>query len=295
MFDTILIPLDESETSRGILDQVKRLPKREDAKVTLLRVLVPLLERSTEREGRVDTEERHLALRREEAERALDEVARALREEGIDAAPKVVLGDPAATILDQVERTSPALVAMSTHGRSGPSRWIRGSVAERVLRRCSAPLLLVNPKGAEASGGRFGRILVALDGSGASASVLPLVQAFAELHGSEILLLRVKDLPVGDYAAPAILATQRLDDLEAWLNQHKAELEQQGLKVRTHAALGDPASEILDTAQREKVDLVAMTTHGASGLERWLFGSVAENVLRHCKAPVLVKRITAAQ
>jgi len=288
MFDTILVPLDESENSRAILPALEGLLRREDARVHLLRVVVPLLERPSEREGRADTGERHLALRRQEALRHLEELATALSAEGVDVSAEVALGDPAGAILDRIERDPPALVAMSTHGRRGPARWIRGSVAERVLRRCPAPLLLVNPRTTEHR--RFQRILVPLDGSDLSDRILPAATAFAALHGSTVTLLRVKDLPVGDYAAPAVLIAQRLDDVDAFLAERRERLVEQGLTVEVRSALGDPATEILDLVEREGIDLVAMTTHGATGLDRWLFGSVAEHVLRVCPAPVLVKR-----
>ncbi len=290
MFDTILIPVDESERSRDVLAAVRPLLRREDAQVTLLRVLVPLLERPSEREGRADDEERHLSLRRSEAERQLAALAAELTAEGVRAEHEVVLGDPAGAILDAIERRRPALVAMSTHGRRGPARWIRGSVAERVLRRSPQPLLLVNPASAEQAGRRFGRILVPLDGSSNAATILPLATEFARQHQAELVLIRVKDLPLGDYAAPGALSTQRDDDLQRWLGEQRAALAVDGLQVRTVASVGDPAGEILDAAERERCDLVAMTTHGSSGLERWLFGSVAENVLRSCRVPVLVKR-----
>lgn len=294
MFDTILIPVDESDRTRDVLTAVRPLLRRQDAKVTLLRVLVPLLERPSEREGRVDDEQRHLSLRKNEAERQLAALAAELTAEGVRAEHKVALGDPAGVILDEIERTRPALVAMGTHGRRGPARWIRGSVAERVLRRSPQPLLLVNPTSAEQAGRRFGRILVPLDGSATSAAILPLATEFARQHQAELVLMRVNDLPLGDYATPAVLSTQRLEGLQRWLDEQRAALAKEGLQVSTVSSLGDPAGEILDAAEREKVDLVAMTTHGSSGLERWLFGSVAENVLRSCRVPVLVKRSVPA-
>lgn len=292
MFTTILVPLDESENSRAILRPLEALLRREDARVILFRAVVPLLERASEREGRAGSGERHLALRRQEAEEQLEELASTLTAKGVETTVEVALGDPAGAILERAERDPPNLVAMSTHGRRGPSRWIRGSVAERVLRRCPAPLLLVNPKTSEPAEGRFRRILVPVDGSDLSDEILPLAASFAEQHGAAIVLLRVKDLPVGDYAAPAVLIAQRLDDVDASLADRRAPLEERGLKVEVRSALGDPATEILDVVERESIDLVAMTTHGATGLDRWLFGSVAEHVLRVCPAPVLVKRST---
>ena len=91
-----------------------------------------------------------------------------------------------------------------------------------------------------------------------------------------------------------MLSAQRLDDVDAWLAQQQSAIQARGLAASVCSRLGDPASEILAAVKDEQADLIAMTTHGATGLERWLLGSVAENVLRHCDVPLLVLRTRRA-
>jgi nucleotide-binding universal stress UspA family protein len=275
--EKILVPLDGSELSDRILTQVKRLLVRHDAEVMLVSVLSP---RELERESVPGREI-------EAARRHLGEIASALRGQGANVESDVAVGEPAERIHAFALEYRPSVIAMSTHGRTGVSRWIRGSVAERVLRVTPFPLLLANPFGlAEREERRFRRILVPLDGSPASAEILPLVKDFASHYESEVLLHVAVEIPaVEPLVYPLMISTE---DAQKRLEAFRAELP--GIRVQTSASLGSPAGTIVDTAEREKVDLVAMTTHGRTGASRWAFGSVAEQVIRHCPCPLLVKR-----
>ena len=289
MFPTILVPLDGSEHAAGVLTHVRRLLRREDAELRLLGVAVSMLEGRGDRpDDRPPEGERFVKLRVQDLERRLGETAAALAADGISASWEVQIGDPAAAILATVEHDSPALVAMATHGRSGLKRLIRGSVAERVLRACPAPLLLCHVDAAP--GAQFRKILVPLDGSERSASILPLAIAFAQLHEAELILFRVGFVSHPDYAAAEVATILDEQALEASLEQAAERVRAAGVTVSTQVAFGGPAGEILAAAEADGVDLVAISTHGYSGVDRWLFGSVAENVLRHCTKPLLIKR-----
>lgn len=276
---TVLVPLDGSELSDAILKHVERLIAGEPCQVVLLRVLPP--SGGEELPGQAQAERdlalAHLATMRGKLEAVGATVRTELRE-----------GDPAAEILATAEQVKPTLVAMSSHGRTGVLRWIRGSVAERVLRACTTPLLLVTPRNAGRDGEpRFRRILVPLDGSERSAAVLGLVEDVARRHSAEVLLLRVEWEGLNRPLLASMLTPEKIaQSLHPWAER----LGGKGIPARTLAATGDFASEILDTAEREAVDLIAMTTHGRSGLPRLVDGSVSEQVLRHCRKPLLVVR-----
>jgi nucleotide-binding universal stress UspA family protein len=279
----VLVPLDGSELADGILKHVEVLLGQEPCDVVLLRVLTPR-DLQEEVPGQAD-------LARGAARTHLDTVKGRLAEVGARVTTVVREGDPAEEIIKATEEGAPDLVAMSSHGRSGVMRWIRGSVAERVLRNSPAPLLLVTShaleQGPEATNisQRFRRILVPLDGSARSARVLPLVTRLAKTHGAEVVLCRIEWEGLNRPMLAAALAPEKIaESLRPWREQ----LEKEGLLVLTLAAQGDAASEILDLAEREGCDLVAMATHGRSGLSRLVEGSVAEKVLRHCRRPLLV-------
>lgn len=146
----------------------------------------------------------------------------------------------------------------------------------------------------------YKRFLVPLDGSKTAEAILPFVLEIAGPLDIEVALVRVV-VPI----PPSVIEGSRevvVEDVEArraeaerYLDGLAAELRDRGVRVRTMVRRGDPAVEIAAAAREVEADLVAMTTHGRSGLGRLLFGSVAEAVLRTTELPVLMMRQTAAQ
>jgi len=142
----------------------------------------------------------------------------------------------------------------------------------------------------------YNRILVPLDGSELAEQILPQVTSLASSTGAEVVLLRVPDLPVNDYlmTAPgwsARLREQADDETREYLMSLGKKLRAQGLRVQTQIVYeGTVYSAILNTAREFDVDLIAMSTHGRSGLARLVMGSVADDVVRHAELPVLLVR-----
>ena len=194
-------------------------------------------------------------------------------------------GDPADEINAAARVTQSRMIVMASHGRSGLTRAVRGSVAERVLRTTDVPLLLCNPS--ELQSGKeapFLRILVPLDGSEHAAAILPIVEELALTHGSEVVLLCVESQALEE-------GTQRHGQVTAFLNHYARHLAGRGItNVTLRSAKGAPAAQILAGIEETRGDLVAMTTHGRTGFSRLRFGSVAEEVMRSCVRPLLVVR-----
>jgi len=149
------------------------------------------------------------------------------------------------------------------------------------------------------------KILVPLDGSQLAEQVLPRLQAIVECRGAEIHLLSVA--PVVDNAAaevmlyPLYVYREQLADKDAERRRIEIELrnylqgiarglEQAGAEVHCVVCFGSPADEILSYASQAAIELIAMCTHGRSGLARWAYGSVADRVLREASCPVLLVR-----
>jgi nucleotide-binding universal stress UspA family protein len=143
----------------------------------------------------------------------------------------------------------------------------------------------------------YERVLVPLDGSQAAEAILPFLAQVAGPLDAEIILLRaVEPIAPADAiasagGAPGTLA-DRETDAKRYLSEVERRLSGKGLRLRTRIAFGPPAEEILAAAKVTGADLIAMATHGRSGLGRVLFGSVAEAVLRTSVVPVLVIRTT---
>jgi len=263
VIDSILVPLDGSPLATRALLLVRRIVEHRAAfhepapRIHLVRAAGP----------------EELAAAREE----LDVVAAQI---GASAEAHVLEGDAAAGILAVVSETKPALVIMASHGRGGLDRWLRGSVAERVLRACPAPLLVANPWALERSAARgehpFEKILVPLDGSARAKSVLGPVAALARELDATLVLLHV------------LAAGQDADEARDWLDACRSELG--GLRVETRVERGLAAPGIIEALRAGRGDLVAVATHGKTGPESWFFGSVAERILHESAAPIFVVR-----
>jgi len=145
----------------------------------------------------------------------------------------------------------------------------------------------------------FKRILVPLDGSPLSERALPVATALAQKFGSEILLLRVLDIPnpTPPVSQPEVTIgwvrearAQAHEEAQTYLDARQQEVYRQGFEVRALRRDRSPAEDILQVASSEKIDLIVMSAHGQGGLARWTFGSVADKVARHSPCPVLLVR-----
>jgi nucleotide-binding universal stress UspA family protein len=160
----------------------------------------------------------------------------------------------------------------------------------------------------------FEKVLVPLDGSEIAETVIPFVEDIATRYSAEIILLRVVATPQDRWTAkvfqpplavpgstedvvPAphpVYREQEMESLrgevERTLSGVKKRLSQAGLSVRVVVLFGRPADRIVEYATKEKVDLIAISTHGRTGFGRWAFGSVAKRIMRATAIPVLLIR-----
>jgi nucleotide-binding universal stress UspA family protein len=200
---------------------------------------------------------------------------------------------------------SPQLLVLTTHGRTGFERAWLGSVADELTRISPVPLLLIRPQTALPAT-RFRRILVPLDGSPLAETVVEHAIRLAKLEPeAEIVLLEVLPddftpvgLPeslLGPSTASEEAARRREAAARAYLDGIAARVRSAGLGATARIQTGrGVAATILSTARSEHVDLVALSTHGRSGLLRMALGSVADKVVRASQTPVLLYRPLAS-
>lgn len=151
----------------------------------------------------------------------------------------------------------------------------------------------------------FKRILVGLDGSKLAEQILPYVAAEAERHGSTVLLLQVVTsqpvmmLPGVPGVAGGPVSTRTLVEqvdreekqARTYLRRMAQKLRRKGLKAKTVLLQGVPPGEaIVNYSAENKIDLIAIATHGRGGLGRLFYGSVADYVLKHSVKPILIIR-----
>lgn len=268
MYATLLVALDGSRNAEKALPYVEALLKGTKARAVLLQVL-PQGEPAPEAA----------------AEAYLEKVSARL---GGRVETEVATGDPATALLRAAERRKADLVVFTSHGEGGLGRWLFGSVAQKILRGCARPLLVV--RALEASKQAPRRILVPLDGSVASEATLPHAFALARVWGAPVTLLHVvpeKGVEASDSKLRAWSDRERRRMEARFVQIAKAEPD---LDVEGFVDEGDPAGRIVHHAERRAGTLVAMGRHGRTALHRWVFGSVCEKVLQAVRVPLLIAR-----
>lgn len=298
MFTKLLIPLDGSKTAERALPYTRYLAQETNVVVELLAV-VDVANMAThmtaERALHVDTMVED-AVRA--SEKYLEAIAGTLTAAKINTV--VDTGRPEEVIIEKAAAEQDTLITMASHGRSGMNRWLLGSVAEKVLRGATNPVLLIRAREDIRTEDvpTLQSLIVPLDGSDLAERVLPRAIELAQQGNLEIVLIRTYNIPTTAYAGVEGYALP-MDDLlkgmreEAceYLESKVADVKKLGIaRVSFAAKEGLPADEIISFAKNLPGALIAMSTHGRSGVRRWVLGSVTETVMRHSDNPVLVIR-----
>jgi nucleotide-binding universal stress UspA family protein len=272
MFERILIPLDGSVMAEKVLPQVRRILHYVDAEIILVRAAVPM-----PFENGVVLAPDDLATARSYLQRIGDEMSGA-------SVKLAARGSTAASlILTVAEEEKVSLIAMATHGQRGLKRVLLGSVAESVLRKSPVPVLAVRPFALHEEHRPFRNILVPVEKGGG----IGPAEDLARLFDARLLLLRILD----DAVRKGVDLHQERVQAEAELQQLEEGLEARGVEVISLLQTGPAVEEILHAVRIHEVDLIAMRTHGRSGLSRAVKGSVTEEVLREAWVPMLISRI----
>lgn len=301
MYSQILV-LDGSKTAEKALPYARALASKLKLPVELLAVID-----IAEMAKRISAEKaRYLATLIENnirtSEKYLSAVAGTFRDVSVKST--VEKGSAEEVIIDKAAADKGTLINMATHGRSGINRWLLGSIAEKVLRGATNPVLLIRATEEAKTEGEaiLKSAIVPLDGSELAECVLPTVTELAQLLQLEVVLFRAYTIP---YSALAVdpesfylvsdeeLISAMRDEVVAYLDKKAQAIKKLGVdRVSTIAEYGLAADEIIALARKTPDVLIAMCSHGRSGVKRWVLGSVTETVARHSGDPVLVTRPT---
>jgi nucleotide-binding universal stress UspA family protein len=299
MYKRILVPLDGSNTAEAVLPYARLLAGDLKIPVELLTV-VDVVDIGThipaEHFMDLDALIKNQILQHE---KYLNNVAQSFESENVSCT--VERGIAGGSIINKAGADKGTLIAMATHGRSGLRRWLLGSIAEKVLRASNNPLLLVRARDKAATDGKaaLDSVMVPLDGSELAESILPPVIDLVKAIKLAVRIMRcysVTDM-VSSYEDYGLgleaLRTKSKDEATRYLDAKAEQLKKQGLtEVVSFTSEGEPAEAIIEAAKRAPNSLIAMCTHGRSGVNRWMLGSVTEKVVRHSGNPVLVIRAT---
>jgi nucleotide-binding universal stress UspA family protein len=294
----IIVPLDGSMLAERALASAQSLARRQHAELRLVRVapLEPILALADPGLG-VLYPEQPMAAAWQATNQYLLDVQKSCAAADLAVSVEVREGEVAGEIVDAAQQAKAGLIVMSSHGYSGLNRWLLGSVAEKVLPSAPCPVWVVRTTAAPQ------HMLIALDGSALAEMVLPVAFDIATCFDSPVTLLRVvPELSAAHIASlegcePGLsrrYADEMLTEAADYLNQVKTRCATWPVLTNTAVRSGSAAETILDYAERHAVDLVAMTTHGRTGLRRWIYGSVMHKVLAQLPVSMLVSRSTAA-
>lgn len=199
--------------------------------------------------------------------------------------------EPADAIDAALAADPDAMLCMATHGRGGVRTTVLGSVTRRVVCRSTRPLVLVGPNcGTALLPGERGRMVVCSDGSPFAESVLPVAADMADRFGLEPWIVEVVG-PDEDPESAQRIPNRVEDAAQADLDRL---VERLGRPVRTAVLHGNPSRSIARFAEELPAAMIAMTTHGRTGLTQLAMGSVATEVARHAPCPLLISRPPSA-
>ncbi|MCX6009711.1 MAG: universal stress protein [Chloroflexi bacterium] len=282
MYEKILVPLDGSELAEQAIPYVEWLARKFNSEVIVITV----------------------CFAGDPLERALTEYierrAEKIQSLGMKARSACIEGEPATSIIDFAGKNDVSLIVISTHGRTGISHWPLGSIANKVVQRSHIPVFLVRSSqpGKTPADKELRKILVTLDGSHFSEAIIPYVEKLAKVMGSEVVLLRVIEpakLPQlaayidrEKYEKDFIAKLER--EAERYLGKKKTALASKGVKVNSAFLEGKPVETILQYTEDNSVNLIALTTHGFSGITKWAYGSVASRIIEGSSKPTLLVR-----
>jgi nucleotide-binding universal stress UspA family protein len=299
MYTRILIPLDGSKTAEAVLPYARALARTLKTPVELLAVVDIGALATQVSHGSPKYFDALIAEAVRRSEEYLDRMAKTFP--GASVRCTIEQGRAEEVIIAKAGADSGALITMATHGRSGVNRWLLGSVTEKVLRGTADTLLLIRATDEAKTDGEASlkSVIVALDGSELAESILPMVATFAKKLSLPVVLFRAYHIPYSVYAGEDGYSAINFDDLVAeardeareYLEKKVAELKTLGVeRVSCIAREGLSADEIIKIGHEAPGNLIAICSHGRSGVKRWVLGSVTETVVRHSSDPVLVAR-----
>lgn len=287
MYETILVPTDGSAHAERAARHAVALAEAFDATVTALGVADLQRAAGAFSAGGIDDEFRERV--RSGSVSAVEDAA-ALADDRVSVETAVVDGDPAEAIVEYADEGEFDAIAMGTHGRRGLSRLVFGSVARYVVRHTARPVLTARETDTDPVID-YADVLVPTDGSDAAEAAVDHGLAVAGAFDATVHAVHVVDLSgmtTGSGVEPPTQRVERQTEAgEAAVEAVAERARDEGLDATTTVIHGFPSADLLDYVDEEGVDLVAMGTHGRTGIDRVLLGSTTERLLTRSPVPVL--------
>lgn len=279
MYNHILVPVDESDPASAALDHALEIAADQNATVSLLYVA----DTNEPSQTRLGTEV--VDVLEETGEEVLENARERAAEYDVSIKSKLEQGNPRDVIVQHAPQIDADLIVMGTHGRDGLERYILGSVAAHVANTAPVPVLTVCGADNVRTAYPYETILVPTDGSDHAKTALKRGAAVANDTGATLSLLTVLEESMLGMGTDNADRTDRAQEL---LEDAASTARTEGVEdVVTAVKSGSITREICDYADSEGADLIVMGTHGRTGVDEHLLGSITERVLRTTSVPVL--------
>lgn len=283
MYEDILLPFDGSDGAAEALHHAAEIALWADATIHVLFVA------DTTRDSVTVIETQVVDVLVQHGEDIVEDAEKTLRTLGVDHDTDVVQGNPVSIIVEYAERYENDLIVMPTHGREGVSRYLLGSVTEKVVRLSPVPVLTVRMQPDEQLVFPYENILIPTDGSaGAARAVEHGLSLAASLDATVHVLSVVNDTSLGADVRSTVSGQDREQAATAAVDDVVSDAETYGvLDSIGHVEHGAPVEMVLDVIESDDIHAVVMGATGRRGADRILLGSVAEKTVRSAPVPVI--------
>ena len=295
MFKSVLAPLDGSPLAECVLPHLVSIATDYGSEVTLLQVLeCP----NATGDGQIDPLQWEIC--KFEAEAYLESIKDRLAKNGVVNISIVLLeGYPASRIIEYIQANTVDLLVLSSHGKSGLSRWNVSSVARKITQHADQSVLIIRAYQAAKLESppevRYRRVLVPLDGSKRAECALPAAMTFARYHEARLLVAQVIKRPEMPRQVPLDeeehMLVERITEKNKEAGWNYLEQLQARLPDTIEPCLrvsDDIATALHAVAEEEDVDLVVLCAHGYSGKRKWPFGSITNSFVEYSPVPLLM-------
>lgn len=294
MFKHILLPLDGSQLAESALPVVAYLADKLKAQVTLLHIIEKNAPASIHGQRHLTNEEEACQYLQEIAEKAFPPHLEVYRHVHSEEVSKV-----SQSIVQHSDEFDPDLIVMCAHGEGGLRDFVVGSIAQQVIASGTIPVLLLQPEKSETKFSGFDRILVALDGNPEHESGYAIAAEIAEELGASVHLIQVvptlstlnaKHSATGTLLPATTAALLEIDEDNAceYLEEKIKGLQQAKGTVSAEVERGDPARQVVQSADTQDSQLIVLGTHGKSGMNAFWAGSVAPKIVELTHRPILL-------
>jgi nucleotide-binding universal stress UspA family protein len=293
MFERTLVPLDGSDTAEQAIPYARELAERLGSKLVLYHVC------GVEHQRQVNIHKTYLSSLAETIIQALDQKRSDELENAVST--KVEVGEPRENICSLIQTNNIDLVVMTATGSSGVivGKMI-GSVADHICRNVPVPVMLIRPQQKQSTEKKqylISQILFTTDGSELAQLALPFAEELASRLFIPITLFQMAHI-IASYSDNIVVDDSLTYTMLSNANEERVRTEMRSLeeKLRGKDIMAssmvvpgaNAADEIIDASSKVGADLIVMSTHGRSGMRRFLLGAVADKVIRHSEVPVLL-------